>query len=154
MVQELLLRNTTDYGGIVASTRDGENEMLCGISRDPSRKLIRSILGAISEYDREMTVDRLAAARHAKAAKGGYAHGALPYGFRSVKGKLVPDEQEQAALRCMNTLRTQGKSTRAIASALQDAGYPTKRGGSWTSPVVSRILSRLPICSYGPEDVA
>jgi len=89
-----------------------------------------------------MTVDRLAAARQAKASRGEHAHGALPYGYRSHKGNLVPDEEEQSALACMRGLAAQGKSTRDIAAALQQAGYPTKRGGQWTSPVVSRILKR------------
>jgi DNA invertase Pin-like site-specific DNA recombinase len=143
LVQELLLRNLTRWGGIVASARESENELLSGESKDPSRKLIRTILGAISEYDREMVTDRLEAARRVKAGKGGYAHGALPYGYRSVKGELKPDEQEQAALSRMKELATQGKSTRAIADALTAEGHPTKRGGTWSSPIVSRILSRV-----------
>ena len=62
MVQELLLRKLSDLGGIVLSTRENDNEMLNGESKEPSRKLVRVIMGAISEYDREMTVDRLAQA--------------------------------------------------------------------------------------------
>jgi NAD(P)-dependent dehydrogenase (short-subunit alcohol dehydrogenase family) len=65
VVQELLLRKLSDLGGIVISAREGENDMLNGESKDPSRKLVRVIMGAISEYDREMTVDRLAAGRQA-----------------------------------------------------------------------------------------
>lgn len=142
LVQELLLRNLTRWGGVVASARESENELLSGESKDPSRKLIRTILGAISEYDREMVTDRLEAARRAKAKAGGYAHGALPYGYRSERGELVPDEHEQAALERMKALAAQGTSTRAIAEILTAEGRPTKRGGSWSSPVVSRILGR------------
>ncbi|CAN7536919.1 recombinase family protein [Mycolicibacterium frederiksbergense] len=142
MVQELLLRKLSELGGIVLSTRENENEMLNGESKDPSRKLVRVIMGAISEYDREMTVDRLAAGRQAKAARGGYAHGALPYGYRSAKGKLVEVPQEQAALQKMRSLAAQGVPTREIARVLTAEGYPTKRGGAWSSPTVSRILNR------------
>jgi DNA invertase Pin-like site-specific DNA recombinase len=142
MVQELLLRKLSDLGGIVLSTRENENEMLNGESKDPSRKLVRVIMGAVSEYDREMTVDRLAAGRHAKAAKGGYAHGALPYGYRSVKGQLVPEPTEQRALARMAELHRAGQSTRKIARVLTAEGHPTKRGGPWSSPVVARILGR------------
>ncbi len=142
MVQELLLRKLSELGGTVLSTRESENEMLNGESKDPSRKLVRVIMGAISEYDREMTVDRLAAGRQAKAARGGYAHGALPYGYRSVKGKLVEVPQEQAALGKMRSLAAQGVPTREIARVLTAEGFPTKRGGVWSSPTVSRILNR------------
>lgn len=142
MVQELLLRNLTEFGGVVLSTRANENEMLAGESKDPSRKLVRTILGAISEYDREMITDRLAAARKAKAARGGYAHGALPYGYRSRGGKLVPVPAEQRALSLMRQLDGQGASTRAIADALTAEGHPTKRGGKWCAATVARILKR------------
>ena len=113
MVQELLLRNLSDLGGIVLSTRENDNEMLNGESKEPSRKLVHVIMGAISEYDREMTVDRLAAGRAAKAARGGHAHGALPYGYRSTNGELVLVPAEQAALAKMRALSSQGVSTRA-----------------------------------------
>lgn len=143
MVQELLLRKLSDLGGVILSARDGENEMLSSASNDPSRKLVRVIMGAISEYDREMTVDRLAAGRQAKAARGGYAHGAVPYGYRTVKGELVADPAEQAALARMKAMAAQGASTREIARVLAAEGYPTKRGGQWSSPTVARILNRL-----------
>ncbi|OBF96339.1 hypothetical protein A5773_13000 [Mycobacterium sp. 852014-52450_SCH5900713] len=142
MVQELLLRRLSDLGGIVLSTRESEDELLNGASKDPSRKLIRVICGAISEYDREMTVDRLAAGRQAKAARGGHAHGALPYGYRSVKGKLVPVPAEQRALGRMKELAGQGASTRRIARVLTAEGHPTKRGGQWCAATVARILHR------------
>ncbi|MFC6014089.1 recombinase family protein [Nocardia lasii] len=142
LIQELLLRNTSRLGGVLCSARDSENELLTGEARDPSRKLIRTILGAVSEYDREMTVERLEAARKAKAARGGYAHGGLPYGWASRGGVLVALPAEQAALRTMQALAEQGISTREIAKVLTADGHPTKRGGRWSSATVSRILSR------------
>lgn len=142
MVQEYLLRNLSHLGGVVLSTRANENEMLTGTSKDPSRKLVRTILAAISEYDREMTVDRLGAARQAKANNGGYAHGALPYGYRSVKGKLVQVPAEQRTLALMKQAAAHGKSTREIADKLNAEGVPTKRGGTWSHGTVARILKR------------
>ncbi|RIT57913.1 recombinase family protein [Mycobacteroides abscessus] len=142
MVQEYLLRNLTEFGGVVLSARDSENEMLTGESKDPSRKMIRTILGAVSEYDREMTVDRLAAARAAKAAHGGYAHGALPYGYRSVAGTLAPIPAEQQVLTHMRKLAAQGHTYRHIADSLNNDGIPAKRGGTWTHGAVARIIKR------------
>jgi DNA invertase Pin-like site-specific DNA recombinase len=142
MVQEYLLRNLSDFGGILLSAREGENELLNGESKDPSRKLIRTILGAVSEYDREMVSDRLSAARHAKAAGGGYAHGALPYGYHSQGGKLVPVAAEQKALAKMRLLAGQGVPNREIARVLTAEGYPTKRGGQWCAATVARIIKR------------
>ncbi|GAA2053048.1 recombinase family protein [Williamsia deligens] len=139
MIQELLLRKTP---GVVLSARDSENELLTGTTNDPSRKLIRTILGAIAEYDREMITDRLVASRHAKAAAGGYAHGGLPYGFASKNGNLVPVAAEQRALALIRSLSAQGVGTREIARVLTAEGHPTKRGGEWCSSTVARILKR------------
>lgn len=142
MVQEYLLRNLIEFGGTLLSTRENENEMIGGESKDPSRKLVRTILGAICEYDREMTVDRLAAGRQAKAARGGYAHGALPYGYRSQGGKLVPVPAEQRALAKMRSLQDQGVPINEIARVLTAERHPTKRGGVWCGATVARILKR------------
>lgn len=143
MIQELLLRNLNELGGVVMSARESENELLMGASNDPSRKLIRTILGAVSEYDREMTVWRLYDSRCAKAARGGYAHGALPYGYRSQRGKLVAVPAEQKALRTMTALAAQGVALRQIARTLTEEGHPTKRGGQWSAAAVGRILKRV-----------
>lgn len=142
MVQELLLRKLSAFGGVVWSTRASENEMLNNDGKDPARKLVRVILGAISEYDRVMTVDRLASARAAKAARGGYAHGAVPYGFRSQAGVLVPLAAEQAVLERMIALAARGESTRAIAALLNSEGVPAKRGGRWSPGTVARMVKR------------
>ncbi|MDO3637631.1 recombinase family protein [Mycolicibacterium arseniciresistens] len=42
----------------------------------------------------------------------------------------------------MKALAAQGKPTREIARILTAEGHPTKRGGTWSSPTVSRILAR------------
>jgi DNA invertase Pin-like site-specific DNA recombinase len=89
-----------------------------------------------------MTVDRLAAGRAAKAARGGYAHGALPYGYRWQQGNLVPVPAEQTALMKMKALATQGVPVNEIARVLVAEGHPTKRGGRWCGATVARILRR------------
>lgn len=142
IVQEMLLRNMSRLGGVVLSTRDSENEMIGGDASDPSRELVRTILGAISEYDRKMTVARLAASRKVKAASGGYAHGTEPYGYRSRGGKLVAVPAEQRALSMMKELAAVGHTLTDIAQRLNDDGVPTRRGGTWRHGTVARILKR------------
>jgi DNA invertase Pin-like site-specific DNA recombinase len=103
---------------------------------------MRSFLGAIAAYDREITTLRLRNARTAKAKRGGYAHGAPPYGWTGSGGKLHKVPAEQATLARLLALRAAGGSTRTIAATLNAEGHTTKRSGTWTSPVVSRILAR------------
>jgi len=52
IAQELLLREVRRLGGEVFSTSAGEAGYLTDNPDDPSRTLIRQILGAVSEYER------------------------------------------------------------------------------------------------------
>lgn len=144
IVQETFIRNASASGVQVFSSIADENALLTGDPKDPTRKLVRTIMGAIVEYDRDMITMRLLAGRKAKASAGGYAHGALPYGYNSIDAVLVPVKVEQEALAKMRALSAQGVSTREIARVLTAEGYPTKRGGQWSSPTVARILKRAP----------
>lgn len=141
LVQEHLMSDVWAMGGEVYSTASDENN-LRDDPDDPSRKLIRRMLGAVVEYDREMTLLRLRNGRRAKAKTGGFAYGSPPFGYRAVNGELVAQPDEQRTLRKMRSLSRAGSSTRAIALALNEAGHTTKRGRSWTSAGVSDVLRR------------
>lgn len=142
LVQEMLLRNLSRLGGVVFSTRENENEMISGATDDPSRELVRTILGAISEYDRKMTIARLAASRKVKAARDGYAHGTVPYGYRSKDATLVPVPAEQRVIERIRTSAAQGVRLSHIARDLNTEGVPTRRGGAWTHATIERIIKR------------
>ncbi|MDF2697354.1 MAG: resolvase [Labilithrix sp.] len=112
---------------------------------DPMRTAMRQMAGVFAQLDRGMLTKRLRDGRKAKAAKGGRAVGPAPFGYRAHDGMLHPIPTEQRALRRMHKLRSKGMTCQQIADALAAEGHPTKRGGRWTSPVVSRILSRSPV---------
>ena len=116
---------------------------------DPMRTAMREMAAVFAGLERRTIAKRLRDGRKAKAAAGGHATGAVPYGRRSEKrspsnphGKLVPVPDEQAAVARMLALRASGASTREIAAALTVEGFATKRGGRWASATVSRILAR------------
>ena len=116
---------------------------------DPMRTAMRKMAGVFAELDRMLVAKRLRDGRRAKRAAGGHAEGPTPYGWEAEKrspsnpnGSLVPVPAEQAALERMKELAGQGKSTREIANVLTAENHPTKRGGKWSSPTVSKILSR------------
>jgi DNA invertase Pin-like site-specific DNA recombinase len=115
---------------------------------DPMRTAMRQMAGVFAGLERMLVAKRLRDGRRAKAAAGGHATGSTPYGWSSAKrsvdnpaGALVPVPAEQAALSRMLELRDVGRSTREIAAVLTAEGHPTKRGGVWSSPTVSRILA-------------
>lgn len=143
IVQETLLAEVRKLGGEVFSTSAAETGYLSDDPDDPSRTLIRQVLGAVSQYERSMISLRLRAGRRRKAEKGGYAFGSPPLGKRAEDGNLVEDEQELACLDRMAALRAEGASIRSIAETLTAEGWPTKRGGAqWHPTTVARALRR------------
>src|SRR5438128_6371629 len=112
IVQEQVLAEVRRLGGDVFSTSAGQAAYLVDDPDDPSRKLIRQVLGAVNEYERAMIALRLRSGRRRKADRGGYAYGSPPYGYRTVGRELVEDETEQVALARMRELRAVGASYR------------------------------------------
>jgi DNA invertase Pin-like site-specific DNA recombinase len=148
VVQEQLLAEVRRLGSEVFSTFESEQAYLSDDPDDPSRKLIRQILGAVSEYERAMTVLRLKLGRRRKAEKGGFAFGSPPFGYRGVHGDLKPDVDEQATLRRMHSLSGEGASLRQIAETLNGEGHKAKRGGPWHPQTVARALA-TPMADIG-----
>lgn len=84
---------------------------------------------------------RLRAGKRAKASRGGYVGGQVPYGFRCEDRELVPVPEEQQVITLAKTLKARGRSHREIARVL-DERYPTRNGGHWHHATVGRILAR------------
>ena len=123
------------------STAGGEAGYLADDPEDPSRRLIRQILGAVSEYERSMINLRLRSGRRRKKERGGYASGSPPYGWEAIDGDLVPVVDQQAVRRRIRTLHHDGHSIRQIVEILNRDSVPTKRdGGRWHPTSVARIL--------------
>ena len=140
VLQEQLLAEIRRQGGDVFTTSAAEAGYLSDDPEDPSRRLIRQVLGAVSEYERSMISLRLRAGRRRKAEKGGFAYGSPRLGWRVERGTLVVDEAESEALARMAKLRGDGASLREIATVLSDEGYCTKRGARWHPQTVARAL--------------
>lgn len=144
-VQEAVLAQVWKHHRTVHSVDVGE--VVRDDPDDPMRTAMRQMAGVFAQLDRGMVVKRMRDGRKAKAAHGGRAVGPAPYGYRAQNGMLHPIPAEQDALALMRDLRAAGETCASIAATLSDKGHPTKRGGRWTSPVVSRILSRPPVPS-------
>lgn len=143
IVQEQLLAEVKRMGGQVFSTSEAEAGYLDDDPDDPSRKLIRQVLGAVSEYERAMISLRLRNGRRRKAEKGGFAYGAPALGYRAEGGALVEVAEELAVVERVRELVGAGESLRSIAEKLTAEGHRTKRGGQWHPETLRRIVARL-----------
>ena len=116
IVQETILAEVRRIGGEVFSTSPAEASYLTDDPDDPSRKMIRQVLGAVSEYERSMVVLRLRNGRRRKAQMGGYASGAPAFGLEARDGDLIESQEEQVTIKRICELRASGASLREICS--------------------------------------
>lgn len=135
--QELIVAKLGAAGRAVLSATEPDID-----SDDPTRILLRQILGCIAEYERAVITARLQGGRRLKALRGGYAYGAPGFGFASVDKELEADPEEQATLSRMIELHRDGKSLRVIAATLNIEGHRPKRSERWHPQVIGRILAR------------
>jgi DNA invertase Pin-like site-specific DNA recombinase len=100
-------------------------------SDDPTRTLMRQVLGAFSEYERSMIVLKLRGARQRMKAKAGRCEGRKPYGAT---------QAERETIQRMKSLRGGRRSFGQVAAALDSEGLPPRSGQTWNAIVVNRIL--------------
>jgi len=126
MIQESILHDLRKNGFKLISVHEPD---LC--SDDPSRKLMRQIMGAFAEYEKTMIVLKLRGARVRQRAKLGKCEGRKKYGEH-------PGERE-----VLNRILAQiqdGASANKIASILNIEGVKTRSGGQWYSSNILKIV--------------
>ena len=93
LARDLILQETTverlkDQGTPVVSASEPD---LDTATDDPTKVLIRQIVGAVGQYERAVIRGRMMAGKAAKVAKGGYGGGRPAYGYKAIGGALVPN---------------------------------------------------------------
>lgn len=131
MIQETILADFQKRGFTLISAYEPD---LC--SEDPSRKLMRQIMGAIAEYDRVMIVQKLRSARQRKKAKHGKGEGRHAFGEKP---------EEAGTLKEIREWRSVGASAKHIAEALNVGGFRTRSGKPWLGTTVAKILRRIEV---------
>lgn len=144
VLQEHLLAEVWRMGARIYSTSPSEDQYLDpeGAETDPSRALIRQVLGAVAQYERAMIRLRLRSGKARKGASGGYIGGQPSYGHRAEDRSLAPNPDEDALVKMVHDLRAAGHSYREIAAALTEAGYKPRRAAVWHAAVVRGIAQR------------
>jgi DNA invertase Pin-like site-specific DNA recombinase len=130
-VQETIIADIQRRGFTLIAAYEPD---LC--SDDPSRKLMRQIMGAIAEYDRVMIVQKLRAARQRKKLKHGKGEGRHAFGEKAA---------EFETLRRIKDLRELGSTAQQIAEDLNSNGslFKSRSGLPWRGTTVAKILRRM-----------
>jgi len=118
-IQENIMRDMGKVDVDVISTMEGN------LDDDPTRKLVRQIMGSIAEYDKTMTVQKLRAARERKRIKTGKCEGQK--GYQDINPELI------AEVKRLRRKPRNGKrmSQQKICDELNAKGYTTKAGKAW-----------------------
>ncbi len=139
ILQEGLIGRLRETGARVVSATEPDID---GGEAEPTRDMVRQILGVIAQYERAVIRGRMLAGKAAKVAKGGYGGGRPPYGKQSVKGELVDDPDQKEIVDLVVKLRRKGGSYREIGAELTKRGFVPKAGGSWQPNTIRRIVMR------------
>lgn len=136
MISEILLGEFRKIGVKVVSAECGTE--LTVEDNDPTKKLIRQVLGAISEWEKSVIVQKLRAARMRIRKSEGRCEGRKPYGA---------DEDEQKVIGLMRQWQLDGLTLKGIADRLNAEGVKTRtaRAGQetkWHAQAIQRILAR------------
>lgn len=131
VVSETLLSEFRKLGVKVVAAEGGTD--LTVDNDDPSRKMIRQILGVVSEWEKSCIVQKLRAARIRSKEKNGRCEGRKPYGEREGEAEVVTKIQGW---------RGERLTIAEIADRLNSEGFNTRSGGRWHFTQVRRILAR------------
>jgi putative DNA-invertase from lambdoid prophage Rac len=87
-------------------------------------KLVFTILSAVAEAERDRIRERVATVKADQRTRGRYLGGKVPFGFRvGSDGELVPDQDQQAAIRAARAMRQEGRPLRTIQASLDAQGH-------------------------------
>lgn len=135
MVQESVLADIWRMGGEVVSCSSTESVYLKRDDpEDPARKLIRQVLGAVSEYERAMIRLRLRRGRRRRLDETGYAGGPEPYGHS--------DPDELAVLDAVGKMRRGGCTWHGVAVHLNARSRYKRSGEPWSAAEIQRVYAR------------
>lgn len=113
-------------------------------SDDPTSVLMRRLVDAFGEFERNIIIGRTKAAMQAKKSRGERV-GHIPFGYKlSDNGiNIEPDDYEQSILNQINDLKATGLSVRKIADELNVRGVFNRGGAKWNHASIHRVMMKM-----------
>ena len=102
--------------------------------------LLEALLEASAEYYSLDLRKKIKRGQRENIAKGRFCGGTIPYGYKSVDGKLVVDEQKAPVIRYLFEQYASGTPMKAIIDELKRRGVRGSRGGALSYNTFSRVL--------------
>ena len=106
----------------------------------PTGKLLRAVILAIAEFERDLIRQRTSEGIRAKIARGEWKGGAPPYGYAIKDRMLQIVEEEAAVIRSIFSDYINRKSNLDITEDLNAKGIRKRSGRKWTVSAIWYIL--------------
>jgi DNA invertase Pin-like site-specific DNA recombinase len=127
MVQEAAIADLRKHGFNLLSVTEPDL-----MANDPTRVLMRQLMGTVAQYDKSQIVAKLRGARMRKRAKEGRCEGRKPYGFYDGEPEIIER---------MKALRESGMGFDRVAATLNSEGIMPRSGKRWGGFTVNKILT-------------
>lgn len=140
------LQTLSDFGIDLVSVNDSIDSSTQG------GRLTLAILSAVAEMERENITVQFVSGKQQKIRSGDWVGGTIPYGYRNIDHKLVPDMYEAEVIRKIFELyELEGSTASSVADAMNKSDYmrrDMKTGGTkpFTYDFVARILDNEFYC--------
>ena len=106
---------------------------------EPLGGVYKALMMFVASEERKNITKRTASGRAVKAAKGGYAGGRAPMGYRVEKGQLVIVPEEAEVVRFIFAQKEAGSTMLGTVRLLNEAGYKTRNGKEFVISTVQSI---------------
>jgi DNA invertase Pin-like site-specific DNA recombinase len=138
-LQALLIERAFREAGAEVIYTDGVN------GDSDAVQMMREMMHSFAGFERRQLVRRLREARAAKQASGGFAEGRVPFGYRSVRGELQPDQAEAETVQRIFADLARGTSPGMTARWLNSQAIPAPKGGKEWRDATVRGIARNPV---------
>ncbi|MBW2070436.1 MAG: recombinase family protein, partial [Deltaproteobacteria bacterium] len=138
-------RSVRDFHRILKTLEDHNVDLVSvtqGIDTStPAGRLLRNILIDFAQFERDMIADRTREKRLARAQKGLWNGGSVPYGYTNQNKRLVVNSEEARVVKFMFEKYAQTKSLALVHRELNLQGLTNRAGKPWQKKSVDIILS-------------
>jgi DNA invertase Pin-like site-specific DNA recombinase len=135
MVQEVILGRFHEAGVRVIAADSGTDMSVA--DGDPTRTLIRQVLGAVAQFEKAVLVLKLRAARDRIRRKQGWCEGAKAYG--DYPGEAATVERMRKLRR--KPVKGRRASLADVAATLNAEGFRNRAGREWSARMVWHVLA-------------